>query len=610
MTRLVLIRHGETSWNLEGRYQGQADPPLDERGYEQAAMLAAALERAGLDVVYSSPLRRASETATVLAHRLGLDVRFDGRLMEISQGDWEGQLRTRLDQKYPALMKQWDTDPWSVTPPGGESLPEVRARVYAALDEILSTHEGCCVGLVTHRLPIVLIKMRYQGLSPSAVRTLDLPNTSWEEIEIMDKTLTTDSALTDDARQRLERIGAADIIVGIPSYNNAATIRHVVGTVGEGLTRRFPDLKAVIMDSDGGSTDDTPQLAESTGPTTTGAEVIAARYQGIPGKGSALRAIFEAGRTLGVKACLVVDSDLQSITPEWIELLARPVLRLGYGYVAPLYTRHKYDGTITNNIVYPLTRMLYGIEVRQPIGGDFGMQGELLQHYLSQDVWSTNVARFGIDVWMTTTAINAGYRICQAQLGVKVHDAKDPGASLGPMFEQVVGTLFAGMGVYENNWKQVQGYRPTDVYGHSKSLDPEPVAVNLEGLVARFASADARYGKWWDVILRHENREAVRRLLGLGSAAFEFPAELWASIVVDYAVAYNKSALDGTLVLESMTPLYYGRTAGMVRESADMDAATFEREIVQAQAQVFQEQKMQLITRWEAAEETQEMPAF
>jgi hypothetical protein len=91
-----------------------------------------------------------------------------------------------------------------------------------------------------------------------------------------------------------------------------------------------------------------------------------------------------------------MDTDLRSITPEWIELLIKPVLEEDYDYVSPYYMRHKYDGTITNTIVYPLTRALYGKRIRQPIGGDFGFSGRLASFYLDKDVWESDVARFGI----------------------------------------------------------------------------------------------------------------------------------------------------------------------------------------------------------------------
>ena len=98
--------------------------------------------------------------------------------------------------------------------------------------------------------------------------------------------------------------------------------------------------------------------------------------------------------------------------------------------MAPYYHRHKYDGTITNSIVYPLTRALYGQRVRQPIGGEFGVSPRLLSRYLEREDWETDVARYGIDIWMTTIAIAEGFRVCQSFLGAKLHDAKDPGAGL------------------------------------------------------------------------------------------------------------------------------------------------------------------------------------
>jgi len=118
---------------------------------------------------------------------------------------------------------------------------------------------------------------------------------------------------------------------------------------------------------------------------------------------------------------MVVDSDLRSITGEWVKYLLEPVLEEGYQYVSPVYSRYKYDGTITNNIVYNLTRALYGLRIRQPIGGDFAFAGDLAAYYMDQDVWDTDVARFGIDIWMTTNAITNNFKICQSNLGAKVH---------------------------------------------------------------------------------------------------------------------------------------------------------------------------------------------
>lgn len=184
MTRLILVRHGETDWNVVGRYQGQEDPPLNARGLAQAESLAARLDGSGLEVIYSSPLLRALQTAQLIAGRLRIPLHTEPRLMEIHQGDWQSRLRVEIEELYPDLFRRWEVEPWEVSPPNGEGLRQVQRRVYAALDEILDAHAGGCVGIVTHRIPIALLKVRYQGLEASIVRTLHLPNTHFEEIVV------------------------------------------------------------------------------------------------------------------------------------------------------------------------------------------------------------------------------------------------------------------------------------------------------------------------------------------------------------------------------------------------------------------------------------------
>jgi glycosyltransferase involved in cell wall biosynthesis len=223
--------------------------------------------------------------------------------------------------------------------------------------------------------------------------------------------------ISTEVQNKLREIGSADVIIGIPSFNNANTIGHVVRAASAGLAKYFTDQRCVLINSDGGSTDGTPEVALNAQMDYKTILVhhpmypihrIATPYHGIPGKGSAFRTIFEIAANLGARACCVLDSDLRSITPEWVELLVRPVLSGDYDYVAPFYLRHKFDGTITNSIVYPITRTLYGKRIRQPIGGDFGFSGKLAELYVSKDVWNSDVARFGSDIWMTTTAICEG----------------------------------------------------------------------------------------------------------------------------------------------------------------------------------------------------------
>jgi broad specificity phosphatase PhoE len=184
ISTILLIRHGETDWNIEGRYQGQADPPLNSKGIEQAQVLSQELSRSSIDIIYTSPLTRTRETADIVAGNLGVQIIDEPRLMEIHQGDWQTRLRSEIEELYPYLFAAWETTPWDVSPPGGENLLDVQKRVYDAVDNIVSREPGRKIGLVTHRIPIALIKVRYQGMDPEIVRTLHLPNAYWEEIEI------------------------------------------------------------------------------------------------------------------------------------------------------------------------------------------------------------------------------------------------------------------------------------------------------------------------------------------------------------------------------------------------------------------------------------------
>jgi hypothetical protein len=293
----------------------------------------------------------------------------------------------------------------------------------------------------------------------------------------------------------------------------------------------------------------------------------------------------------------VVDSDLRSITPGWVELLLGPILEHEFDYVAPLYLRHKYDGTITNSIVYPLTRSLYGREVRQPIGGEFGFSGRLASHYLSRPVWESDVARFGIDVWMTTTALADGFRVCESFLGAKIHDPKDPGADLAAMLVQVVSAVFDLMETYHERWAAVGSAESVPLFGFPHGVGLEPVSVNVARMVTIFERGVRDLGEVWAAALEPEALAAVTSLAGVSEAAFRFPDALWVKVVHDFAIAYRRRALPRDQLLRSLVPLYLGRTAAFVLANAASDSAAVEAAIG-ALADEFVRQKPDLRARW------------
>jgi glycosyltransferase involved in cell wall biosynthesis len=413
--------------------------------------------------------------------------------------------------------------------------------------------------------------------------------------------------LPPEGLRRVREIGAAHIVVGIPSYNNARTIGHVVRAAQAGLAKYFPKHRSVVLNSDGGSRDGTPEVVRGVGfgegelllvsHPVSPIRRLSMPYHGIPGKGSAFRCIFRAAELLGARACVVVDSDLRSITPDWIQLLVAPVLDHDFDYVAPYYLRHKYDGTITNAIVYPLTRSLYGARVRQPIGGDFGLSGRLASRYLSKPVWDTDVARYGIDIWMTTTAICEGFRVCQAFLGAKIHDAKDPGADLSDMFTQVVATVFGLMETYEATWQAFPPSEPVPLVGFPFGVGLEPVSVDVGRMMNIFRAGEANLQEVWQRVFARDDLAALAALAKNGGASHRLDDRLWARLVYDLACAYHARLIDRQHLVKASLPLYMAWVASFVGQVAECGAADVDDRIEQL-CLAYEAEKPYLVKRW------------
>jgi broad specificity phosphatase PhoE len=163
MTCLVFIRHGETDWNLEGRWQGQADVPLNQRGWQQAIRLADSLANDSISVIYSSDLRRAMDTATLLAQKSDTPVIADARLREIHQGEWQGLLVTEIEARYKEVFQKRKEKPMFVAPPGGETVQQVCDRALSVVQEIVQDHTGQNVAVVSHGFTIAVILVQLQN---------------------------------------------------------------------------------------------------------------------------------------------------------------------------------------------------------------------------------------------------------------------------------------------------------------------------------------------------------------------------------------------------------------------------------------------------------------
>jgi probable phosphoglycerate mutase len=173
MTELLLVRHGETDWNRERRFQGHADPPLNETGREQAHTLAAELAGEPIELVYTSDLARARETAEIIAARIGADVVALRELREIDVGEWQGLTWPEIEERHPDGAQAWREhgSGWEA----GETQAELGERVVAALRRIVARHPSQRILVVGHGGTIRAIRAFIEGISVPESRTRSGP---------------------------------------------------------------------------------------------------------------------------------------------------------------------------------------------------------------------------------------------------------------------------------------------------------------------------------------------------------------------------------------------------------------------------------------------------
>jgi hypothetical protein len=266
-----------------------------------------------------------------------------------------------------------------------------------------------------------------------------------------------------------------NVVVGIPSCNESDTISHVTEIAGEGLEEYFPDKKSIIVNADNNSPDNTKDAFLDT-KTRIEKKYISTAH-GIRGKGNNILNLFKFAKSVDAEVVIVVDADLKSITKEWVKYLGKPIMD-GYDYAIPLYSRHQFDGTITNHICYPVMFGLLSTDIRQPIGGEFAFSPKLMRYWLKQS-WTESTRQYGIDIFMSLNAVLGGFKICQTGLGTKVHKASAP--KLGIMFEQVIETLLAILVQNKNSWmiRNNGDIITPDTFGLDILAEPQELDIDI-----------------------------------------------------------------------------------------------------------------------------------
>ncbi len=397
-----------------------------------------------------------------------------------------------------------------------------------------------------------------------------------------------ESILTDEFLRQLINVGEADILIGVPTYNNSATIGPVVQTIRAGLLKYFPRERAVIVNADGGSRDQTPDLVR--GASINDAHIstdihalrtlhcISAEYPGEPSTGSALRTILASADLLRASACAVVSPESTTIEPDWIERLLRPVYQGTYDFITPLYRRHKFDGLLIRNLVYPMTRAFYGKRVKEPYASEFAFSGQLGNHFLGQEIWTHEAGRTGTEISLTISAITGGFRLAQTFLGAKPHlDARS--ADLVAAMRQTVGALFWSLEPNFHIWSTRADSQPIPTLASGEEVTLEPLRINRKRLLGMFHSGVAELEPVLKQILSHPTISELQRIAALEEDEFSFGDELWARTVYEFAASYHKTVISRDHIVQALAPLYRGRAFTFLVENRDSSGEEVEQNV-------------------------------
>jgi hypothetical protein len=243
-----------------------------------------------------------------------------------------------------------------------------------------------------------------------------------------------------------------------------------------------------------------------------------------------------------------------------------------------MYRRHKFEGLLITNLLYPMTRALYGKRIYEAYAPEFGFSGRLGTQFLGQDVWTNGTDGAGVELRFTLAAITGKFGICQSFLGEKIHVERSS-ADLVPALRQTVGTLFASLERDFPVWSAVTGCEPVPTDGDDQEVLLEPLRVNRKRLREMFASGVAELESVFQSILSPPTLAELQRISRLGEDECRYSAELWVRTIYEFAASYQKSVISRDHIIQALAPLFRGRAFTFLTEHRNASAGQVERSI-------------------------------
>ncbi len=414
------------------------------------------------------------------------------------------------------------------------------------------------------------------------------------------------TALSDTLLRQLMAVGQVDVLVGLPTLNNAATVVDIVRAINVCFSRDFPRLRTVLINSDGGSTDGTPDLIRDA--TVSEADMVltshslrtlhrvVAPYHGLPGKHAALRTVFAAAALTQAKALVVLDPAGPATSPERVTELITPITRADVEFLTPRYRRHPRDGPLVTQLARPLVRSVYSVALDEPLGAEFSCSGRFASHCLDQNMWDREAARFAIDLWLRAEAIAAGFGL--GQIWRPITASAGARASLREAVQQVVLALIESLRAHESFWVGANGAAELRTWGEEPATRPDAPSWDFGALAEQARQDITQIRPLLDGVL---DADLLAGLMSDVSApGVRLDDERWVRIVYAIAVATRQGRTGVEHLAGLFVPLYLWRAAAFMAEtSLEADAVVEAR--LDSLIQTFQRLKPVLVTHWSAA---------
>lgn len=407
-----------------------------------------------------------------------------------------------------------------------------------------------------------------------------------------------ESALPEDTREYIETLQPADVVIGITSYRNARTIGPVARCAAQAVLQQDSSTRLVLVNVDANSSDGTSN-AFMRARIPAEVERFSTGYVGLTGAGSATRAVFEVAARLEARACLVLDAAMSSVRPHDIQAMLAPIIDGRAHLVLPMHQWSYADASLEDLIVYPMVRLMYGRDARRPLPGGWALSGRLALAYAEQDVWETDAARSGIDIWLLVMALASDIPIVQVPSCRKSLSLVFGTTAYEQRFTHTISTLLRHLGSHQRVWRSVVSTSPLDTDG------PEPPVLTPENRPTEDFWRGLRQGfRTWRRLLRRivlpEHYSAFAALVQAeGPESLEFDPGLWARMVMDFGVCFNKAELDPDKVAASLAVPYYARSLAHWNQ-LDREGIEAYEDLIQEQALAFERERDYLTDRWDS----------